>query len=298
MKGKPLLVAVAAFVIVLIGGAAMAGIGIQREAGDETASGYGNADAEATVNEEKPEPTSTTSTSAKEKRHSEESQEKAPEKATVDTEEDEDSKESKDHEKETKTEADESHDPAFTIKHPADGTHVKSKVLAFGGTYGEDTTVHRGKYEASQRGGEWRMELVLSPGKNRVAFKGINGEGKSVVASVTVYYDAPAKETDDEKKDDKPHDEKVVFNAHLKYGSCGEEVPYDVFYGSAKPGAKITALSDYGSNSTTANDDGKWEMKVTFPEAPSGETFMVKIKSSTGEYQNFSFTNTGGGNDH
>jgi hypothetical protein len=141
------------------------------------------------------------------------------------------------------------------------------------------------------------MELVLSPGRNRVAFKGINGDGEYVVEAVTVHYDAPAKEIVDEKEE-KPHDETVAFVAHQKYGSCGEEVPYDVFYGSAKPGTKITASSEYGSNSTTANGDGKWEMKVTFPEAPSGKTFTVKIKASTGEYKKFSFTNTGGGEEH
>jgi hypothetical protein len=39
-------------------------------------------------------------------------------------------------------------------------------------------------------------------------------------------------------------------------------------------------------------------MKVIFPEAPSGKTFNVKIKASTGESKTFSFTNTGGGEDH
>jgi hypothetical protein len=296
MKGRPLLVAVAAFVIVLIGGAAMAGIGIQRDASTETGSSYRNADTEATVHEEERKSTTTTTTvvkdELKDEEHLEDAKEEAPEKVKVDTEEKEDSEETKD-------EAEASHDPAFTIKYPADKSHVKSKVLAFGGTYGEDTTVHRGKYEAFQHGDEWSMELVLSPGKNRVAFEGINGGGESVVASVTVYYDAPATETDDEKKEkEKPQDEKVAFTAYQEYGSCGEEVPYDVFYGSAKPGAKLTASSEYGSNSTTANDDGRWEIKVTFPDAPSGKTFTVKIKASTGDYQKFSFTNTGGGEDH
>jgi hypothetical protein len=294
MKGKPLLVAVAAFVIVLIGGAAMAGIGIQRDAGVASGSTYEKEEPEAAVNEDKPKPTSTTTTAAKEEpkeeKHSEEAKEEAPEK--------DEAEEAKDEVEETETEAKESHDPAFTITQPADGSHVKTKVVAFGGTYDDGTTVHRGKYTASQHEGEWKMELVLSPGKNRVAFKGINGAGEYVVESVTVHYDAPATEKEDEKEEEKPHDEKVAFVAHQKYGSCGEEVPYDVFYGSAKPGAKITASSEYGSNSTTANDDGQWEMKVTFPDAPSGKTFTVKIKASTGEYKKFSFTNTGGGEEH
>ncbi len=81
------------------------------------------------------------------------------------------------------------------------------------------------------------------------------------------------------------------------YGSCGEDIPYDVFYGSAEPGAKITAGSEYGGNSTKANENGEWEMKVKFPDAPAGKTFNVKIKASTGQSKTFTFTNTGGGKD-
>ena len=199
--------------------------------------------------------------------------------------------------------------PAFTIDYPVEGSHVTSKVAAFGGTFSDGTSIHRGKYEAAQHEGEWSMELVLSPGRNRVAFEGLNGSGDPVVATVTVYYDAPekeivkeqpkeeAKEGEKEQEEGSDH-ENVIIKAHQKYGSCGEEVPYDVFHGSGKPGAKISASSEYGSNSTIANDDGQWEMKVTFPEAPSGKTFNVKIRASTGESQTFSFTNTGGGEDH
>lgn len=92
--------------------------------------------------------------------------------------------------------------------------------------------------------------------------------------------------------------ETVTFVAHQTYGSCGEDIPYDVFYGSAEPGAKITASSEFGGNSTTADENGNWEMKVKFPDAPSGKTFNVKIKASTGQSRTFSFTNTGGGKDH
>ena len=300
MKGKPLLVAVAAFVIVLIGGAAMAGIGIQRDAGVASGSNYEKEEPEAAVNEDKPKPTSTTTTVAKEEpkeeKHSEEAKEEAPKEHEAEEAKDE----------EAKDEAEESRDPVFAITHPTDNSHVKSKVVAFGGTYDDGTTVHRGKYVASQHDGEWAIELVLSPGLNRVAFKGINLAGEYVVSSVNVYYDAPEKDVakeehkedkKEETKDESEH-ENVAFKAHQKYGSCGEEVPYDVFYGTAKPGTKISAISEYGSNSTTANDDGGWEMKVIFPDAPSGKTFNVKIKASTGESKTFSFTNTGGGEDH
>jgi hypothetical protein len=184
-------------------------------------------------------------------------------------------------------------DPAFTITRPADGTHLTSKVIAFGGSVADGSTVHRGKNEAKLQEGEWAMELVLSPGKNHVSFEAISDDGQTTTASVTVYFDAPK---EDEK--DRTDDSETSLTALQKYGSCGEEVPYDVFYGTAKPGVNITASSEYGSNSTTAINSGRWEMKVTFPDSPQGKTFDVKIRSSTGQYETFSFTNTGSGKDH
>jgi hypothetical protein len=179
MKGKPLLVAVAAFVIVLIGGAAMAGIGIQRDAGIASGSNYEDEEPETAVNEDKPRPTSTTVAKEEpmEENHSEDAKDEASEKDEAEEARDE----------EAKDEVEESHDPAFTITRPAEGSHVKSKVVAFGGTYDDGTTVHRGKYVASQHEGDWGMELVLSPGLNRVAFKGITSAGEYVVATVNVY---------------------------------------------------------------------------------------------------------------
>lgn len=289
MKGKPLLVGFAAFVIVLLGGAAMAGIGFQRDVVSDTPSGYGASEPEATATTEAPKPAVTTTTAAAPKTEIVSEEEKPSSEAKTDVPEEVKP------EGDEKTKPDDAKDkgPAFTISHPADGSHVTSKVIAFGGDITEGTSVHRGKYEAKIHEGEWSMELVLSPGKNHVSFEAISDDGRTTTASVTVYFDAPK-----EEEKDRTDDSKTSFTAHQKYGSCGEEVPYDVFYGNAKPGATITASSEYGSNSTTANDDGKWEMKVTFPDSPQGKTFNVKIKSSTGQSKTFAFTNTGGGGDH
>ena len=286
MKGKPLLVGFAAFVIVLLGGAAMAGIGFQRDVLRDTPSGYGAAEPEATAITEAPKPALTTTTAAP--------------KTEIVSEEEKPSVEAKTdvpgeakHEEESKSVDTKDQAPSFTVTRPADGSHVTSKVTAFGGSVADGTSIHRGKYEAKIHEGEWSMELVLSPGKNHVSFEAISDDGQATTASVTVYFDTPK-----EEEKDRTDDSKTSFTAHQKYGSCGEEVPYDVFYGNAKPGTKITASSEYGSNSTTANDDGSWEMKVTFPDSPRGKTFNVKIKSSTGQSKTFTFTNTGGGEDH
>jgi hypothetical protein len=288
MKGKPLLVGFAAFVIVLLGGAAIAGIGLQRDVVGDMPSTYALSGQEATTGSEAPKPTVTMTTASlkteivsEKEKPSSEAKTDVPDKAKHEDDE------------ETKSDDAKDQDPAFTITRPADGTHLTSKVIAFGRSVADGSTVHRGKNEAKLQEGEWAMELVLSPGKNHVSFEAISDDGQTTTASVTVYFDAPR---EDEK--DRSDDSETSLTALQKYGSCGEEVPYDVFYGTAKPGVNITASSEYGSNSTTAIDSGRWEMKVTFPDSPQGKTFDVKIRSSTSQYETFSFTNTGSGKDH
>ena len=41
--------------------------------------------------------------------------------------------------------------------------------------------------------------------------------------------------------------EEHEFTANQQYGSCGEEEPYDVFWGTAAPGATVYVVSDFGS---------------------------------------------------
>ena len=305
MKGKPFLVAVAAFVVVLFGGVAVAGVGSMGSATDVSATTASVAEftPSTTPQEQRDKDTSLEAEAkaeaeaeAREKAEKEET--KAKEKAEAEAKEKAEKEEAKakeepksdDKEKDTTTVLD-----LFSLLKPADGTHFDKKVVTFGGEASDGVTIHRGKYSTGANGGTWSMELVLSPGKNKVAFKATDGAGHIDTAVVTVYYDAP-KEEEKPKEEDKPKD--VAFSAHQKYGSCGEEVPYDVFWGTAKPGAKIEASSPYGSNTTKANDKGHWEMKVRFPDAPQGETFKVRINSSDGGSQKFAFTNTGGGKDH
>jgi hypothetical protein len=123
----------------------------------------------------------------------------------------------------------------------------------------------------------WYVYIGLEPGWNRIVAKAVNdfGEAKDVVEIFRV-----TKET-------------VDFTANQVYGSCGEEVPYDVFHGTATPGTVIHVLSEYGSGDTVADGSGHWEIKVYFPEAPFNKEFQVKVKASTGEYKYFGFVRTG-----
>ena len=89
----------------------------------------------------------------------------------------------------------------------------------------------------------------------------------------------------------------VEFTAHQKYGSCGEAIPYDKFYGTATPGATVWVESPFGSGVTTADNEGNWHIEVEFPESAVGEPFTVVIESSDGGYAEFTFVRTGEG-DH
>jgi hypothetical protein len=87
------------------------------------------------------------------------------------------------------------------------------------------------------------------------------------------------------------------FTANQRYGSCGEAVPYDEFWGTGIPGTTITVRSEWGGGTTTVSETGKWELKVKFPDAPRNETFKVFVTDGEGGEAVFTFTNTGGG-DH
>ena len=87
------------------------------------------------------------------------------------------------------------------------------------------------------------------------------------------------------------------FSAKQKYGSCGEEIPYDVFSGTGVPGTKVYVESKYGGGKVEVNAKGAWEIKVKFPEAPAYETFKVHVSGEGGE-KAFDFTNTNGEEGH
>jgi hypothetical protein len=89
-----------------------------------------------------------------------------------------------------------------------------------------------------------------------------------------------------------PDSAEIDFTANQKYGSCGETVPYDVFWGTEDAGAKIVVSSKYGSAWTKADDGGSWELRVEFPGAPIGKTFEVVVESSDGGRKVFTFTRT------
>ncbi|MDJ0959071.1 MAG: hypothetical protein QNJ88_00330 [Acidimicrobiia bacterium] len=175
--------------------------------------------------------------------------------------------------------------PPIAITSPKDGDRFDVKTIWFEGTTEPGATVAAGRWEADvDADGHWAIKLVLSEGANRATFTATDVAGNQATASVVVYYDPPPPPKDDPKE--------WEFTAHQVYGSCAEDPPYDVFWGTAKPGTVVTISSEYGSGSAEVNGEGEWEVKVYFEEAPKGKVFSVKVKDAFGNKKYFEFVHT------
>ena len=75
----------------------------------------------------------------------------------------------------------------------------------------------------------------------------------------------------------------IEFTAKLGADGRAKNPMTQGFYGNAEPGSAIRAESQYGVAETTANANGKWEMKLTMLEVPPGTNVGVRITSSTSE---------------
>lgn len=188
----------------------------------------------------------------------------------------------------TTTEADTT-PPALTITSPENDEHFEVDVIEFRGTTEPGATVFAGRYQADvDAEGNWSIVLVLAPGANGAHFVATDAAGNETEARVTVYYDAPEPTTTTTTTTEAPKEE-IKFTAYNVYGVCDSNPPYDVYWGTAPPGTPITIVSDYGRGSTTANENGDWEVKVYFPEAPAEKEFTVTVKDDKGQKYYFGF---------
>jgi len=177
--------------------------------------------------------------------------------------------------------------PPLAITSPKDNEHFEIEVIEFRGTTEPGATVFAGQYEANVDGdGNWSIVLVLSPGANGARFTATDAVGNQSEATVTVHYDVPPPTTTTTTKAPR---EEIKFTAYNVYGVCEDSPPWDVYWGTAPPGTPVYVESSYGSGSTTANENGDWEMKVHFPEAPGDTEFTVKVKDNQGNKVYFTF---------
>jgi len=260
------LVFVAAFALVLVAGAAVAFMGTPEEDA---------ADAKPQALEK---PTTTSSTFHE--------KEDPPEKEEP-KEEEHKEEPPKEEEKieEVKEEAD-TDPPDLVILHPENEQHFDKKEVVFEGKTEPGAEVWAGKYQAeTDAEGNWRIVLLLTnDGWNSAAFKAKDAAGNIAHASVKAYYDAPEKE-ESPKEEPKEHD----FSAHQKYGSCGEDPPYDKWTGTGTPGTEIWIGNDWGHGTTTIPESGKWHLKVTFGDMPCG-THQVVLETNDGDRKVYEFT--------
>lgn len=81
----------------------------------------------------------------------------------------------------------------------------------------------------------------------------------------------------------------VAFTAVRVNSTSNASPPYADYSGTANPGATISVTSAYGSADATANAQGNWSVRVTFPTAPVGLAFRVRATTAQG-IRSFTFT--------
>lgn len=160
--------------------------------------------------------------------------------------------------------------PIIEITFPENRQRFGEKKVTFKGITEPGAKISAGKFtgEVGEEG-QWRMQVILREGRNRVVVTATDAAGNTATDVVVVFYEP--------------------FTAHFTFGSCEENPPYDVYYGTGYPGSHVAVTSEYGSGETTVGDGGEWEVKVFFPEAPPGQTFLVHVEGEFGGSAKFEF---------
>lgn len=170
------------------------------------------------------------------------------------------------------------------VTSPANGAEVDDKVVKFKGVAEAGAIVTTGDHGADvDKEGNWWISLSLAQGWNTFAFRAEDRAGNVAETEIKVYRFVP----------EEPPKPDWEFTANQKYGSCGEEIPYDVFWGTTKPETLVIVHSEFGAAETMSDKEGHWEVKVYFPDAPFGEEFKVWVESADHE-KKFWFVRTGG----
>jgi hypothetical protein len=183
--------------------------------------------------------------------------------------------------------------PKLEILFPENNQHFEKKEVVFEGRTERGARVFAGKYEANVNDdGGWRIVLYLSPGANGVNFRAKDAAGNVSEASIKVWLDVEESTTTTKPDGEGEHHE-WEFSAKAAFGQCEENPPFDVYWGTGKPGDTIKITSEYGSGTTTVHENGEWEVKVYFETAPVGQVFGVKVRDSFDHYKMFEFKRIG-----
>lgn len=198
--------------------------------------------------------------------------------------------------------------PELTISFPEDGAVFEGaddRAITFRGTVDPGSEViAAGLYNATVNpNGTWFISLIIGPGDNVTSFVAVDEDGLETEKTITVTYipDQPEVTSTTEVPGEEPGgdggpadtpDADVTFSASAIYKESAESPPFDVYEGTATPGATISVTSEYGNDTTVADEDGQWRIRVVFNEAPPGETFLVTVRDELTERElKFGFTN-------
>jgi len=192
----------------------------------------------------------------------------------------------------------------FAITHPADGQHFEQKIITFAGTAPIGWTVTGAGYAATNDGkGNWSLVLILSPGANHAVLHATSPDGTAVQQEfVTAYYDVPdaAPTTSIPEPDPGAAEDVSLFTANSKYGEGWGRTPYDMYWGSGRPGDTVYVVSLYGDGEARVGPKGQWDLRVVYKDTPVGTPFDVVVQAGTGGESVFSFIYLGehpGGDD-
>lgn len=155
----------------------------------------------------------------------------------------------------------------------------KKEIVVKGFTEPGATVTYRERVASMGDDGQWQIRVLLTAGRNRITVTATDAAGNSAHASVVVFYIPP---------------DVAAFSAHAKFGSCELDPPYDIYYGEGEPGTKVYITSKYGNGQVTVTGEGTWEVQVFFPEAPYGETFLVRATDEFGRSKAFEFVSYAG----
>ena len=196
--------------------------------------------------------------------------------------------------------------PVLTVTAPEDGVTVSDYLMQFHGTTEPGAfVIAAGEWEADvDESGNWEIILGLNSGPNIVTFTAQDAAGNETTVQVTVNYDPPSPTTTTTTAEGEPgpgdgegtDDEAVAFSASAQFEICEEIPPFNVYWGTAPPGDKVTITSEFGGGTVHADESGNWEIRVEYPEAPYGEGFLVSVNHvESGETRGFEFTSLADG---
>lgn len=194
--------------------------------------------------------------------------------------------------------------PDLTIETPEDGVTVKDYLMQFRGTTEPGATViAAGEWDADvDDEGQWEIIMGLNSGTNIVSFTAIDEAGNETTEQITVIYDPPSPTTTTTKPEGEPGEGEGEgtngeddFTAFAQCEICEEDPPFNVYWGTAPAGSKVTVTSEYGEGQVYADEGGNWEIRVEFPDAPYNEEFGVVVKHvDTGETFEFGLVSLAG----